>query len=390
MRRIWAKALCAILAAGALTACSDAFDSDDAYLVDPGTRQLVTGAEAALESYWASALPSFSQHPFEPPKGLVFYDDTHEPEVKGCRVDGPGDWVGNSFYCPGDQTLYLNPDLFAVLGKELDTPVLGGIVIHAHEFGHHLAELDRASFATATIGSELQADCYTGTFLSALQDGAVSIPGLGSFALYDAMQTIRRMGDEGVDWSDDVKWFEEDAHGGPAQRSYAMALGAITGDPSLCQAYELTGPIDTIRVGHYEFTPPPAARDIAFGQAHVMTSAAFPAMTLKVSPASTEAGDATTALKQALPGSFAGTEVTQVDPPNDFVSLNGLASASLRYQQDIRNGQPTHGVLVLATRGDGTGIILDVSAAGPSPDTQGWQPLGDAAFGSLWGVYFSS
>lgn len=387
---MWAMAVCTVLAVGALTACSDISEAQGPYVVDPGTKQLVSGTEAALEAYWTGALPAFSQHPFEPPKGLVFYDNTHEPEVAGCRIDGPGDWVGNSFYCPGDRTLYLNPDLFAVLGKELNTPTLGGVVIHAHEFGHHLSEVDRASFTTPTVGSELQADCYAGTFLSALQDGAVSIPGLDSFSLYDAMQTIREMGDEGVNWDDDISWFEDGAHGGPTQRSYAMALGAISGDASLCQAYELTGPIDPVNVGSYKFTPPPASRGIVFGDVHLMSSAAFPGITLKASPTDSNATDPTTALVQAIPQYFAGSNVTQVDAPNDFVTLNGLASASFRYQQHNQNGQPTHGVLVLATRGDGTAIILDLNAPGPSPDTPGWHRLGDAAFSSLWGVYFSS
>lgn len=367
-----------------LTACAD-FGSEP-FAPDAATESLVTQTQAALETYWAGQLPAFSSAPFEAPKRIVFYDDEHEPVVEGCTL-APGEWQGNSFYCPGDGVLYLNPDLFAALAEQLANPALGGVVIHAHEFGHHLAEVDGASFVTPTIGGELQADCYAGVFLSAVQDGDVAVPALGDFALFDAMRTIRRLGTDGVDWDDHLNWFAEGAHGGAAERAYAMALGAISKNPRLCQAYELTAPIDTINVGAFRFTPPPATTDAVFGQVHLMRSQAFPGVTLKVSPMLVRPGEAGPALAQLVPQYFGRVPVQRIGAVEDFVKLDGLSSASQRYQHSTAAG-PTHGVLVLATRGTGTSIVLDFSAAGPSPAEEGWDDLGDAAFASLWGVYF--
>ncbi len=367
-----------------LAACTD--PGAEPFAPDTSTEQLVTQTQSALESYWAGQLPTFSSAPFEAPRRIVFYDDEHEPVVEGCTLE-PGDWKGNSFYCPGDGMLYLNPDLFAALADQLATPALGGVVIHAHEFGHHLAEVDEARFVTPTIGGELQSDCYAGVFLSAVQDGDVAVPALGDFGLFDAMQTIRRLGTEGVDWDDHLNWFAEGAHGGAAERAYAMALGAISKDPRLCQAYELTAPIDTISVGAFRFTPPPATIDAVFGQVHLMRSQAFPGLMLKVSPMQVRPGAAGPALEQLIPLYFGGVPAQRIGAVEDFVTMDGLASASQRYQQDPPAG-PRHGVLVMATRGTGTSIVLDFSAAGPSPADDGWEQLGDAAFASLWGVYF--
>lgn len=367
-----------------LTACADPVSAP--FTPDAATEQLVTQTQTALESYWSGQLATFSSAPFEAPTRIVFYDDEHEPVVEGCAL-APGDWKGNSFYCPGDGVLYLNPDLFAALADQLKTPALGGVVVHAHEFGHHLAEVDGASFVTPTIGGELQSDCYAGVFLSAVQDGDVALPALGDFDLYDAMQTIRRLGTEGVDWDEHLTWFAEGAHGGPAERAYAMALGVISKDPRLCQAYELTAPIDTISVGAFRFTPPPATTDTVFGQVHLMRSQAFPDLMLTVSPRQVRPGPAGPALDALVPAYFGGVPAQRIGAVEDFVTMDGLASASQRYQQDTAAG-PRHGVLVLATRGTGASIVLDFSAAGPSPADEGWEDLGDAAFASLWGVYF--
>lgn len=384
MRRSIAALGASVVLGCLLTACAEI--GTEPFVPDAGTERLVTQTQTALETYWAGQLPAFSSAPFEAPKRIVFYDDEHEPVVEGCTL-APGDWKGNSFYCPGDGVLYLNPDLFAALADQLANPALGGVVIHAHEFAHHLAEVDKASFTTPTIGGELQADCYAGVFLSAVQDGDVAVPALGDFGLFDAVRTIRRLGTQGVDWDDHLKWFAEGAHGGAAERAYAMALGAISKDARLCQAYESTAPIDTISVGAFRFTPPPATTDTVFGQVHLMRSQAFPGLMLKVSPMLVLPGGAAPALEQLLPRYFGRASVQRIGAVEDFVTMEGLSSASFRYQQDTSAG-PVHGVLVLATRGTGTSIVLDFSAPGPSPADEGWEELGDAAFASLWGVYF--
>ena len=116
-----------------------------------------------MTDYWADELGS----DFRPEAALVTF--TGQTQT-GCG--GATSQVG-PFYCPSDQTIYLDTTFFQdVLQQQLNGPA-GAFVepyVLAHEYGHHIQNLLGTMGRVRTqqgprsdaVRLELQADCYAG------------------------------------------------------------------------------------------------------------------------------------------------------------------------------------------------------------------------------------
>ena len=119
--------------------------------------------EESLESYWSRTLGA----KFRPPAGIVTFTDATSTGCGNASKDvGP-------FYCPTDQTIYLDTTFFQdVLQGQLNGPS-GAFVepyVIGHEFGHHIQNLlgtmgrvkTQQGPTSDSVRLELQADCYAG------------------------------------------------------------------------------------------------------------------------------------------------------------------------------------------------------------------------------------
>jgi len=123
------------------------------------------GTIESLDVYWAAAVPTqFSQ-----PGVVSFTQAVNTACGNASSASGP-------FYCPPDQTIYLDvsfyDDLESQLGAE-DGP-LAEMYVTAHEYGHHIQNLtgvmdqaDRQGTGadSDSVRTELQADCYAGMWV---------------------------------------------------------------------------------------------------------------------------------------------------------------------------------------------------------------------------------
>ncbi len=129
---------------------------------------MVATAES-LDAYWADALPAQTGTAYSQPTFVIF---------DGATTTGCGNATASigPFYCPADQTVYLDISFFNQLETQFNTEnsTLAQAYIVAHEFGHHLQNelgyLDRIergdTGANSTqVRSELQADCLAGVWL---------------------------------------------------------------------------------------------------------------------------------------------------------------------------------------------------------------------------------
>ena len=123
--------------------------------------------ENSLTDYWADALPAQSNATFRPIAAMQTFT--------GGTSTGCGDATAEvgPFYCPADDTIYLDTTFFEqVLQQQLNGPA-GEFVepyVLAHEYGHHIqnvlgtmgqVQTQRGPNSDA-VRLELQADCYAG------------------------------------------------------------------------------------------------------------------------------------------------------------------------------------------------------------------------------------
>ena len=150
-----------------------------------------------LMQAWAPALHE-ANLPAETPRVITVGEDTNTP----CGVRR---WNQTALYCPNDHTIYMTARYYS----EVENRTRGGVYLgqFTHEFGHAiqgLAGINTAygdalgqAGATSPAGleltrrSELQATCFEGMSLAALQNGGVS-----NELIFPALQDSSLRGDE--------------------------------------------------------------------------------------------------------------------------------------------------------------------------------------------------
>src|SRR5256885_5864630 len=341
----------------------------------------VSATRHALETYWSQHFSAVSSNAWAPPVGWVTYTDVAPPSGASCA---PKSWSNNSFFCRLDDKIYLDLDWL----RKLESEFAGGsdvavVAIVAHEFGHHLQLLHQRHF-NLPIGKELEADCYAGVFLDAVDAGKVS-QRLAAGDVARALSTIRGIAD--TPFATDG-WFNAASHGGPPDRAMAMATGFLTGDPTFCSGYEQTGPIVVRTVGSYRLRLPPASTTKEYSRGFKIVTSAQPELAIDVTNWSNleRTASASTALGALAPTYFKGSNVRYIGRVEDFRGVSFFSVANLRYEQQ-QGSETLHGVLVLISRGDGTGLMLDAYGSGPAPALDaGWDQLGNYVFSTLWGI----
>ena len=168
------------------------------------------------------------------PTRLVAYSNANQ---SGC---GAAQAAMGPFYCPTDESIYIDPAFFEELSRRFQAPgdFAQGYVI-AHEVGHHIQKLegtlDRAQSAQARgstaagnavqVGVELQADCYAGVWAKRsglLEAGDIQEGMRAAEAIGDDMLTKGQVSPDNF------------THGTSAQRQEALNRGLSTGNPAQC------------------------------------------------------------------------------------------------------------------------------------------------------------
>ena len=144
------------------------------------------------------------------------------------------------FYCPTDESIYIDPAFFDELSRRFQAPGdFAQAYVIAHEVGHHIQKLegtlDRAQSAQASsstaggnavqVGVELQADCYAGVWAKRsglLEAGDIEEGMRAAEAIGDDMLTQGRVSPDNF------------THGTSAQRQEALNRGLSTGNPAQC------------------------------------------------------------------------------------------------------------------------------------------------------------
>lgn len=195
----------------------------------------------ALDDYWAGVVDGY-----ESPGMQIFSGQIGTSCGTGVTEMGP-------FYCPGDQTVYVDSaflgKLLAQLGAE------GGdaaeLYVVGHEWGHHISHLtgdmerarsrdDGTGPTSGQVRLELQADCYAGVFFAnTIKDPDSPIEAVTADDLRRIADAASAVGDDHIQTQQGGRVVPESwTHGSSAMRQHWVDLGFSSGDPRSCDTLD--------------------------------------------------------------------------------------------------------------------------------------------------------
>ena len=151
------------------------------------------------------------------------------------------------FYCPNDQTVYLDMGFFRVMEQQLGSRgEFAKAYVIAHEVGHHVQDeqgiLERMNAVKArsserqsneySVRVELQADCYAGVWAHDSQEAFQ----LTDADIRSALDTAARIGDDALQRASHGRVVPDSfTHGTSEQRQEWFYRGFVTGDDEECE-----------------------------------------------------------------------------------------------------------------------------------------------------------
>lgn len=152
---------------------------------------------------------------------------------------GTGQSAMGPFYCPNDQSVYLDLDFFYELEHKYKAPGdFGRAYVIAHEVGHHVQNIQGALAKRrdnqSSIQTELQADCYAGVWASAIAEFGA----LDDGDIEEAINAAGQVGDDRLqERTQGYAVPDSFTHGTAKQRMAAFKRGYTGRDPSTCTQF---------------------------------------------------------------------------------------------------------------------------------------------------------
>jgi uncharacterized protein len=198
----------------------------------------IVGTVNSLRAYWGDAFAADGQQFVEP--GTELFTDQVSTEC-GAATSAVG-----PFYCPLDQTIYLDLGFFDELETRFGAeggPFAEEYVI-AHEYGHHIQNLlgllDAGRDAGAEGGAvrtELQADCYAGVWGGNAVDTGFLQP-LTDEQIGQALNAAMVIGDDRIQETTQGQVNPETwTHGSSEQRQHWFSVGLQEKTASACDTF---------------------------------------------------------------------------------------------------------------------------------------------------------
>ncbi|WP_291378538.1 neutral zinc metallopeptidase [Demequina sp.] len=200
----------------------------------------------SLDAYWSDALPAAGFRHALP--GVVIFDQSTSSACgMASSATGP-------FYCPPDQTMYVDTTFFDSLASfGFESGNLAEAYVIAHEYGHHIenelgvfdiADRSGTGANSDSVKVELMADCLAGVWVghaATTPDPDTGVPFLEPISqeqLDNALAAAASVGDDRIQ---EATQGEVDphtfTHGTSEQRTEAFVTGYTNGTVASCDAF---------------------------------------------------------------------------------------------------------------------------------------------------------
>lgn len=205
--------------------------------------QFVDVIGANINDVWQGSLEGYT-----PPRVVLYEQGTGT----GC---GYGQSAMGPFYCPADQTVYLDLSFWQDMETQLGASgaEFARAYVIAHEFGHHVQTLTGASQKVRqaqqsarnqeeanqySIALELQADCYAGFWAANAARASGGAVALEPGDLEEGLKTANAIGDDMIQKRMQGRVTPENfTHGTAEQRMTWLRRGYDSGDPNVCNTF---------------------------------------------------------------------------------------------------------------------------------------------------------
>jgi predicted metalloprotease len=199
---------------------------------------LMVGAATSLDVYWAEEAPALGLQYRSPTDFVLFPQATGTGCGQASSATGP-------FYCPSDETIYLDTSFFEELRTTFGASggTLSEMYVVAHEWGHHIQQLSgvlgsidhsQSGPDSDSVRTELQADCFAGAWVGAAstiedENGVVFLEPVTGEQITDALNAASAIGDDRIQAQSGAVNPESWTHGSSESRQRWFETGLASG-----------------------------------------------------------------------------------------------------------------------------------------------------------------
>lgn len=206
--------------------------------------RLVLGSEA-IDQFWEQNVQGYRA-----PQLVIVDGQTSTRCGTASNATGP-------FYCPPEETVYVDPTFFALLRQQFGASAgpLAQLYVLAHEYGHHVQNIagimerypnNGTGPESNGVRTELQADCFAGAWVGAMseqvdENGIPFLKPPTDVEIRDALDAAQIVGDDHIQesqggFANPETW----THGSSEQRQRWFTTGFEDGVDA-CDAFAVPG-----------------------------------------------------------------------------------------------------------------------------------------------------